>query len=88
MLFYCSIATIRKRTVRTVAKVALLALVFSVPKFLEVESWGDDVQVTNLRRHPSYSVFAMWTISIFTGRQRFLTSISFDSNLSVRKIHT
>ena len=60
---------LRKRTVRTVAKVALLALVFSVPKFLEVESWGDDVQVTNLRRHPSYSVFAMWTISIFTGKQ-------------------
>ena len=62
---------------RTVAKVALLALLFSVPKFLEVESWGDDVQVTNLRRHPSYSVFAMWTISIFTGKQGATNCASF-----------
>ena len=51
------------------ARVALLALICAVPKFLEVEVWGDTVYVTNIRKHPSYSVFAMWTISILTGEQ-------------------
>ena len=62
-------ASLRKRTVRTVTKVALLALLFSLPKFIEVEAWGDAVYVTSIRKHPSYSVFAMWTISIFTGER-------------------
>ena len=54
---------------RTVTRVALLALLFSLPKFIEVEAWGDAVYVTSIRKHPSYSVFAMWTISIFTGKE-------------------
>ena len=63
----------RKRTTRTVARVALLALICAVPKFLEVEVWGDTVYVTSIRKHPSYSVFAMWTISIFTGKQAIIS---------------
>ena len=68
--------SVKKRTVRTVAKVALLALLFSLPKFVEVEAWGDAVYVTNIRKHPSYSVFAMWTVSIFTG-ERATSILSF-----------